>query len=51
MKFRVFRVLFGRRMWLESFLCLKGRSSMSSELSGPGRSGRKSCMPSSASTL
>lgn len=24
MKFRVFRVLFWRRMWLESFLCLKG---------------------------
>lgn len=24
MKFRVFLVLFWRRMWLESFLCLKG---------------------------
>lgn len=24
MRFRVFLVLFWRRMWLESFLCLKG---------------------------
>lgn len=41
MRFRVFLVLFWRRMWLESFLCLKGRSAMISELSWPGRSGRK----------
>lgn len=27
-------------MWLESFLCLKDRSAMSSELSRPGRSGQ-----------
>lgn len=32
MKFRVFLVLSWKRMWLESFLCLKGRSAMSSEL-------------------
>ena len=24
MRFRVFRLLFWRRMWLESFLCMKG---------------------------
>ena len=24
MRFRVFRVIFWRRMWLESFLCVKG---------------------------